>query len=118
MANTFVEAGDYSFEELFKDVNLGVYIKSFMEWNIDDKRLNQRYVGLEAYLVKNGEIKGMIKKPVLEITTPMLWNSIDARGKDVEFMAATCGKGDPMQGIPVGTGGPHIRLRGIKLGER
>ncbi|MCP8308140.1 MAG: TldD/PmbA family protein [archaeon] len=118
MANTFVEPGDYSLEELFEDVKLGVYIKSFMEWNIDDKRLNQRYVGLEAYLIEKGEIKNMVKNPVLEITTPKLWSSVDARSKDVEFVAATCGKGDPMQGIPVWTGGPNMRLRAIRLGER
>ncbi|MEM3383619.1 MAG: TldD/PmbA family protein [Nitrososphaerales archaeon] len=118
MANTFVEPGDYSLDELFEDVNLGVYIKSFMEWNIDDKRLNQRYVGLEAYLIEKGEIKGMVKNPVLEITTPKLWNSVDARGKDIDFVGATCGKGDPMQGIPVWTGGPNMRLRSIRLGAR
>lgn len=118
MANTFVEPGDYSLDELFEDVKLGVYIKSFMEWNIDDKRLNQRYVGLEAYLIERGEMKGMVKKPVLEITTPRLWSSVDARSKEVEFVGATCGKGDPMQGIPVWTGGPNMRLRAIRLGER
>ena len=118
MANTFVEPGDYSLEELFEDVKLGVYIKSFMEWNIDDKRLNQRYVGLEAYLIEKGEIKGMVRNPVLEITTPKLWSSVDARSKEVEFVGATCGKGDPMQGIPVWTGGPNMRLRAIRLGER
>jgi len=118
MANTFVEPGDYSLDELFEDIKLGVYIKSFMEWNIDDKRLNQRYVGLEAYLIEKGEIKGMVKNPVLEITTPKLWSSVDARSKEVEFVGATCGKGDPMQGIPVWTGGPNMRLRAIRLGER
>jgi len=118
MANTFVEPGNYSFEELFEDIKEGVYIKSFMEWNIDDKRLNQRYVGMEAFLIKNGKIKSQIKNPVLEITTPKFWSSVDARSKDLHFQAATCGKGDPMQGAPVWTGGPHIRLRNIRLGAR
>ncbi len=118
MANTFVEPGDYTLEELFEVIKLGVYIKSFMEWNIDDKRLNQRYVGLEAYLIEKGEIKSMVKNPVLEITTPKLWSSVDARSKELEFVAATCGKGDPMQGIPVWTGGPNMRLRAIRLRER
>jgi TldD protein len=118
MANTYVEPGDYSFEELLEDIKLGVYIKSFMEWNIDDVRFNQRYVGLEAYLIERGELKEGVKAPVLEITTPKLWSSIDARGKDLQFRAASCGKGDPMQGAPVWTGGPHVRLRNIRLGVR
>ncbi len=118
MSNTFVERGDYSFEELLKEVELGVYFASFTEWNIDDKRLNQRYVGLEAYLVERGELKGLVKAPVLEITTPKLWGSVKARSRRMEFEAATCGKGDPMQGIPVWTGGPDTLLSGIKLGSR
>ncbi len=118
MSNTFVEPGDYSTEELFKEVRHGVFFKTFTEWNIDDKRLNQRYVALEAYLVENGELKGLVKSPVLEITTPRLWGSVKARSKHMEFEAAVCGKGDPQQGAPVWTGGPETLLAGIKLGAR
>jgi len=118
MANTFFMPGDYTKEELFEDIKEGIYIKNFMEWNIDDRRFNQRYVGLEAYKIENGELKGLVKNPVLEITTTGLWSAVDAAGKDVEFQAAYCGKGDPMQGIPVWTGGPHIRLRKIRIGGR
>ncbi len=118
MANTFIEPGDWSFEEMLQDVKRGVYIKSFMEWNIDDKRLNQRYVGLESFMIENGEIKSAIKEPVLEITTPKYWGSIDARAKDLEYVCATCGKGDPLQGAPVFIGGPHVRLRNVRVGSR
>jgi TldD protein len=118
MSNTFVEPGDFSLEELLSEVKHGVYFSSFMEWNIDDKRLNQRYVGLEAYLIEGGEMRGLVKSPVLEITTPKLWGSVKARSRRLEFEAATCGKGDPMQGIPVWTGGPDTLLAGIRLGSR
>jgi len=117
MANTYVMAGDHSTEELLRDVKKGIYIKSYMEWNIDDKRFNQRYTGLEAYLIENGELKHLVRNPVLEITTPVFWSSVDAVGKNVEYVAGNCGKGEPMQGIPVWFGGPHIRLRKIKFGE-
>ncbi|MDH7507994.1 MAG: TldD/PmbA family protein [Methanomassiliicoccales archaeon] len=116
MSNTFVEPGEYSFEELIEGISNGIYIKNFMEWNIDDRRYNQKYVGLEAYKIENGTLAKRIRNPVIEITTPSLWSAVDAVGKDLEFSAATCGKGDPMQGIPVWTGGPHLRLRGIFVG--
>lgn len=116
MANTFVEPGDLSFEELIEGVDYGVYIKNFMEWNIDDRRYNQRYVGLEAFRIEDGQLRGRLRNPVLEITTPGLWSAVDAVGNDLRFNAAYCGKGDPMQAIPVWTGGPHIRLRNIRLG--
>ncbi len=116
MANTFMDPGDYKFEELLEDISYGVFIKNFMEWNIDDKRFNQRYVGLEAYEIAKGELKTIIRNPILEITTPALYSSVDAVGKDLLFNAAICGKGDPQQGIPVWTGGPSIRLRKLRLG--
>ncbi|MHB8567428.1 MAG: TldD/PmbA family protein [Nitrososphaerales archaeon] len=118
MGNTLIEPGDWTFDEMLKDVKKGVYIKSFMEWNIDDKRLNQRYVGLEAYIIENGALKHAVKDPVFEITTPKYWGSIDARGKDLEYTCGTCGKGDPMQGAPVFFGAPHIRLRNVRVGAR
>jgi TldD protein len=116
MANTFVEPGELSFDELIEGVAYGTYIKNFMEWNIDDRRFNQRYVGLEAFRIEDGELRGRLRNPVLEITTPGLWSAVDAVGKDLRFNAAYCGKGDPMQAIPVWTGGPHIRLRNVRLG--
>jgi len=116
MANTYVEPGDHSFEELIEDVANGIYIKNFMEWNIDDRRFNQRYVGLEAYRIKGGRLGAMVRNPRLELTTPGLWSAVDAVGDDLSFTAAYCGKGDPSQAMPVWTGGPHIRLRNIMMG--
>lgn len=116
MANTYVAPGDHTLTELLEDIKDGVLIKNFMEWNIDDRRYNQRYVGLEAHLVKDGELVGLVRNPALEITTPALWSAVDAVGRELSFDSAFCGKGDPMQGIPVWTGGPHLRLRNVRLG--
>ena len=115
MSNTYVEKGTQKEEELIKDIKKGVYIKNFLEWNIDDKRYQQKYVGNEAYLIEKGELTKPVRAPILEITTPAFWSSIDGVADNLKFFAATCGKGEPMQGIPVTTGGPSIRLRGIKL---
>lgn len=113
MANTFVLPGDLTEEELTEDIEQGIYMKSFTEWNIDDKRFNQRYVGKEAYMIRNGELDGPIARPVIETTTLKFWTAVDGISKKVEFDAATCGKGDPSQGVPVYAGGPCIRLRGV-----
>jgi len=116
MANTYLKPGDHRFEELLEDVKLGVYIKSYMEWNIDDERWSQRYVGLEAYLIENGELTKPVRNPVLELTTKSFYSNIDAVGKELRFYAGTCGKGEPMQGVPVWFGGPDVRLKSIRLG--
>lgn len=117
MSNTFMLPGKYSEEELIEDVKLGIYMKNFMEWNIDDKRINQKYVGAESYLIKNGQIKEPVVRPVIEITTPQLYKAVDAVASNLEYHAGNCGKGEPMQPIPVWFGGPSIRLRKIRLGN-
>ncbi|MEM3398696.1 MAG: TldD/PmbA family protein [Nitrososphaerota archaeon] len=118
MANTFMKPGDYTFHELLEDISLGVYIKSNQEWNIDDKRWNQRYVGVEAYKIVDGEIREPVRNPVLEITTRDFYSSIDAIGRKLFFKAGYCGKSEPMQAIPVWFGGPDIRLRKVRISAR
>lgn len=113
MSNTLVEPGNFSETEIFEDVKKGLYLKSFMEWNIDDKRWQQKYVGSEAYLIENGKITKPVIAPVLEITTPALWGSVDALSKKMEYFAGPCGKGEPMSPIAVYMGGPHMRLRNV-----
>jgi TldD protein len=116
MANTYFAPGDYTFEELVEDVKLGVYMRSYMEWNIDDIRWGQRYVGLEAYLIEKGEITKPVRNPALEITTGAFYSKVDAAGKELRFYPGMCGKGEPSQGVPVWFGGPDVRLRSVKLG--
>ncbi len=117
MANTYLAPGTFEYEELFEDIKLGVFMNNFTEWNIDDRRYQSKYVGLEAYLIENGEIKHMVRRPVIETTTPKLWGSVDAVAKEkyLEFDAATCGKGDPMQGAPVYHGGSFMRIRNVEV---
>lgn len=116
MSNTYFKPGDMSFDELLEDIKLGIYMKSYMEWNIDDIRWNQRYVGLESYLIVNGEITKPIRNPVLEITTGGFYSRISGVGKVLRFYPGICGKGEPSQGVPVWYGGPDVRLSKIKVG--
>ena len=118
MSNTYVEPGEWTFEEMIKNVKDGLLINSFMEWNIDDRRLNQRYVGFEAYKISNSEISEPVKGVIIETTTLNLWSKLYARSKELEFSAATCGKGDPEQGVPVWTGGPYLLFKGLNLKVR
>ncbi len=116
MANTYFAPGDHTVEELIEGVRHGVYIKTYQEWNIDDMRWGQRYVGQEAYLIENGRLGGLVRNPALEITTKGFYSSVDAVGRDLSFYAGTCGKGEPGQGIPVWFGGPTVRIRNVLLG--
>jgi TldD protein len=118
MSNTFFKPGNYSFEELVEDIKDGVYFKSYMEWNIDDLRVGERYVGLEAYEIKNGEIGEPLLFPVLETTTFELLSKVDAVDNTLKLYPGTCGKGDPDQPLPVSLGGPNMRARDISIKVR
>ncbi len=118
MANTYIAPGDHSEEELIEGVKRGIFMKSFTEWNIDDRRYQSKYVGSEALLIENGELTDtLVRRPVLELTTSGLFGSVDACSKGFWADLAVCGKSDPMQGAPVWTGGPAcVRLRNVKVG--
>jgi TldD protein len=115
MANTHVAPGDFEDDEISGSIKEGVLMNSFTEWNIDDKRYNQKYVSREAYFIHDGELGGPAKRCSLEITTPGFWGAVDAVSKGVKHNAAECGKGDPVQSMAVYTGGPMMRLRGVML---
>ncbi len=118
MANTYMKPGDFTLEELVEGVKHGIYMLSFTEWNIDDRRYQSKYVGFECYEIKDGEIiDTMVRRPVMELTSVGLFSSIDGVSKDLIFdFPGICAKSDPPQGVPVYAGGGCVRMRDIKLG--
>jgi TldD protein len=110
MSNTYLEKGRTSFDDLIEEAKNGVYIKSFTEWNIDDTRSFSRYQGNEAYLIKNGSLEKPIKNYRLEKSTMEFWHAVKLLGNDFKLYIGTCGKGEPMQGVPVTMGGPSTLL--------
>jgi TldD protein len=118
MSNTFLLPGEKNFDELVEETKNGIFIKTFMEWNIDDLRINERYTGGIAYFIKNSRIEEPVIFPVIETTTFNFWNSVKDIGNDLSFRAATCGKGEPIQDIPVTTGGPSILLKNVRIWSR
>ncbi len=118
MANTYFAAGDYSVEELVEEIKFGVFIDNFTEWNIDDRRYQSKYTGSLARIIRNGEVTDeYVRRPVLELTSRGLFESVDACAKGFVADQAICGKSDPGQGIAVWTAGPEaVRMRKIRLG--
>jgi TldD protein len=119
MANTYFAPGDFgSLEELCEDIKYGILMNNFTEWNIDDRRFQSKYVGQEAYLIKDGKLTDtLVKRPILELTTIGILSNVDAiTKKPLQFSYGSCGKSDPMQGIPVSMGGAKVRIRNIHVG--
>lgn len=114
MANTYLEPGDWKSDEIIRETKRGVYVASFTEWNIDDRRQYGRYGILEGYLIEGGELGDPILG-FIEVETHELWRSVDAVGDDLRLYVGTCGKGNPPQGVPVTMGGPTFRARKIRV---
>ncbi len=112
MSNTYLVPGDWSPEEIIRDTRRGIYVASYTEWNIDDRRQAGRYGFFEAYLIENGELKEPVKG-FLEVDTRELWSGVDAVGRNFELFVGTCGKGNPPQGVPVTMGGPTFRSKNL-----
>ena len=118
MGVTYFQEGEYSVDELIEEAGRGIFIKDYTEWNIDDRRINQRYTGFEAYLIQNGRLGPPVKYPVLESTTWELLSRVSAASSEIELFPGFCGKGDPMQVLPVSLGGPHLLINNILVGSR
>jgi TldD protein len=112
MRNTYLAAGDSSFEELIENIDFGYYLKSFRggQANLD----GTFQVGIqEAYEI----VKGKIGKPVRSVSisgnTLETLHRVDAVGRDFELWPGRCGKG---QTAFICDGGPHIRVGEVTVG--
>lgn len=110
MACTCIEPGDWDPHEIIKDVKHGYFVSNMKIPSIDMKRHNWSISAQYANRIENGEIKELLRDVIIVGTAPEFFSSIDACGNDFTVRPITnCGKGDPMQQMKMGNGGPTIR---------
>jgi TldD protein len=112
MRNTYLAAGDRSFEELVEDVDFGYYLKSFRggQANLD----GTFQVGIqEAYEIIKGQIGEPIRSASISGNTLETLRKVEAVGRDFELWPGRCGKG---QTAFICDGGPHIRVGEVTVG--
>ncbi len=117
MSNTFIEPGDWGFEEMVSEIKRGIYCKA-SGWGYVWTERGQFTVNIdESYLIEDGEIGGMLRNVSIGGLTLELLKEVDAVGKDFELAdTGMCGKNH--QFVFVAGGGPHIRVRGVRVGGR
>lgn len=110
MACTCIGNGDQEVNEIIKDVKNGYYISNMKIPSIDMKRYNWSISCQYAQKIEDGELTDLQRDVIVIGTAPEFFNSIDACGNDFTVRPITnCGKGDPMQSMIMGNGGPTIR---------
>jgi predicted Zn-dependent protease len=118
MGNINIEAGDSSFDEMIKSTENGILMQTNRSWSIDDYR-NKFQFGCEyAHLIKDGEIKEVVKNPNYRSSTVQFWNSLSHVGNQETFEvwgSPYCGKGEPNQIIRVGHAIPTCKFQNIEV---
>ena len=110
MACTCIGNGDYDVNEMIKEVKSGYLISNMKIPSIDMKRYNWSISCQYAQKIENGEISDLLRDVIVMGVAPEFFESIDACGDDFTVRPITnCGKGDPMQSMIMGNGGPTIR---------
>mgnify|MGYP001077010616 CR=1 FL=1 len=119
--NYFMQPGDCKFEELIENIDFGVYVKA------KGSTGGQVEVGMGTFtfnvgpsnIIRNGELTETVRGVVISGLILETLKTIDAIGKDLEIRTSVfggCGKSG--QTVPVGIGGPHIRVRKMTVGGR
>jgi TldD protein len=114
MSNTYIESGDQTLAELLEGIKLGVYAKGTRGGQVNTAQGFFQFNAQESYLIENGEITKPLRDVSLSGRTLDTLKLIDGVGKDRDLHGVgICGKG---QWVPVGDGGPHIRIAKCVVG--
>jgi TldD protein len=114
MSNTFMGGGDRKFEELFEGIKRGVYAKGSRGGQVDTAKGSFQFNAQEAFLIEKGEITFPLRDLSLSGLTLQILADVEALGKKVSVGdPGYCGKG---QWVPVGDGGPHMRVKKAIVG--
>jgi TldD protein len=114
MSNTAIAAGNHSHDEIFEGIRLGIYAVGTRGGQVDTAKGSFQFSCREAYLIEKGEVTSPLRSLALSGRILETLKEVDAIGKDFRVEdPGYCGKG---QTVPVGDGGPHIRIRNAYVG--
>lgn len=117
MTNTFIDKGNATFEEMIKDIDLGIYALDMVGGQTAMEMFT--FSAAYGYLIRGGQIAELVRDVVLTGNVFATMMHIDMVGDTVEFppSGGGCGKGGQSP-LPVGLGGPHVRIQDIVVGGR
>jgi len=114
MTNTYIGAGDLTFDELIAPIENGFYLKK----STHGSGMSTFTIAIgRAWRIKDGKIAEPVKVNVVSGTIFETLFNIDALTKDVEilsFVGGGCGKMEQFP-LPVGFGGPYVRVKEITV---
>jgi TldD protein len=114
MTNTWIERGKTPVKDLFSDIREGVYARNWLGGMTNGEMFT--FAAGEAWMIRNGEIAEPVRDVTLSGNAFKTLADIEAIGDDFFWdESGGCGKGS-QSGLPVGCGGPSLRLRNVVVG--
>ncbi len=115
MTNTFIEPGKSTQAEMLDGITNGLYVVGALAGMTDLEKFS--FVAERAYEIKNGKIGNLVRDTILSGNLFQTLANIDMIGNDFELFGGLggCGK-DGQSPLPVGDGGPHIRIQNVLIG--
>lgn len=115
MTCTYIEPGDWTFEEMIEDIKEGYYVKGVEAGQTSLKTFTCS--GREVFFIRNGELQEEVKNFSLSGNIFTILKNINAIGKDLTLFSGSCNKG-MQRNLPVSLGGPHIRIQNALIGGK
>ncbi|HEY9853141.1 MAG TPA: TldD/PmbA family protein [Leptolyngbyaceae cyanobacterium] len=114
MTNTWIDRGNTPVKDLFTDIKEGVYARNWLGGMTNGEMFT--FSAGEAWMIRNGEIAEPVRDVTLSGNVFTTLADIEAIGDDFYWdESGGCGKGG-QSGLPVGCGGPSLRIRNIVVG--
>lgn len=114
MTTTYIEAGDKTKEELISEVKEGILIEDI---NHGSGMSTFTIAPSIAYMIRDGKIAEPVNISVVSGNVMETLHEIDGISKEIEilsFALGGCGKMEQFP-LPVGMGGPYIRVNNITV---
>jgi TldD protein len=117
MTSTFVEPGEWTFQEMVQEVPDGIYAKGMLGGQTNMEMFT--FSAEEAYRIRDGAIAERLREVVLTGNVFKTLADIDAVGRDARLFGGMggCGKGGQSP-LRVSDGGPHCRMQNVVIGGR
>ncbi|MBD2256450.1 TldD/PmbA family protein [Pseudanabaena sp. FACHB-2040] len=114
MTNTWIERGTTPVKDLFSDIKEGVYARNWLGGMTNGEMFT--FTAGEAWMIRNGELAEPVRDVTLSGNVFRTLGDIEAIGDDFYWdESGGCGKGG-QNGLPVGCGGPSLRIRNVVVG--
>jgi TldD protein len=114
MTNTWIDRGKTPVTELVHGIKEGVYARNWLGGMTNGEMFT--FTAGEAWMIRNGELAEPVRDVTLSGNVFTTLADIEAIGDDFFWdESGGCGKGG-QSGLPVGCGGPSLRIRNVIVG--